>query len=116
MKLYVASNATACNVLKVITEPLVLEPLQETTYYYVLQYVGNSKVRRFLRYVTDSSALVVDEVSVTLNGLSGRSCRLIAHTCSSTLELFVTYSTYFDFSIDFKAVLDNGRSVKQYLS
>ena len=67
MKLYLASNATAHNVLSVIMEPLVLEPLQETTYYYLLQYVGNmsnSEVRRFLRYVTGSSALVIDEIII----------------------------------------------------
>ena len=51
--------------MKVIKESLVLEPLQEITYYYLLQYVGNmsnSEVRRFLRYVTGNLSLVVDKI------------------------------------------------------
>ena len=101
-----AINATAYNALKVIKEPLVLEPLQETTYGY--QYVGNmcnAEVRNFLRFVTGSSALVVDEIKITFNGLSGISRRPIAHTCSCTLELPTSYSTYLEFAREFDAIL-----------
>ena len=98
----------AYNVLKVIKEPAVLEPLQETTYGYLLQYIGNMRnagVRDFLRFVTGSSALVVDEIKVTFNGLSGLSRRPIAHTCSCTLELPISYATYLDFAQEFDAIL-----------
>ena len=110
MEVYLASNATAYNALKVIKEPLVLdpEPLQETTYGYLLQYVGNmrnAEVRNFLRFVTGSSALVVDEIKITFNGLSGVSRRPIAHTCSCTLELSTSYSTYLEFAQEFDAIL-----------
>jgi hypothetical protein len=54
MEVYLASSATAFNALKVIQEPLIVEPLQETTYGHLLQYVGNMRnadVRNFLRFV-----------------------------------------------------------------
>ena len=50
-----------------LKEPLLLQPLQETTYGYLLQYVGNmrnAEVRDFLLFVTGSSALVIDEIKV----------------------------------------------------
>ena len=106
-EVYLASNTTAYNALKVIKEPRVLEPLQETTYGY-LQYVGNmrnAKVRIFLRFITGSLALVVDEIKITLNGLSGVSRRPIAHTCSCILELPSSYSTYLEFAQEFDAIL-----------
>ena len=71
MQVYLASSATAHNVLGVIKEPEVLQPLQETNYSYLLQYIGNMsnrEVRLFLRDITGSSALVVDEIRVTFNG------------------------------------------------
>ena len=108
MQVYLASNAMAYNVLKVIKEPLVLEPLQEPTYGYLHQYVGNmhnADVRNFLRFITSSSALVVDEIKVTFNGLSGLSRRPIAYTCSCTLELPVSYATYLEFAQEFDSVL-----------
>ena len=107
MQVYLASSATAHNVLKVIKEPEVLQP---TAYGYLLQYVGNMsvrEVRHFLRFVTGSSALVVDEIRVTFNGLTGIARRPIAHTCSCTLELPVSYSTYLEFSQEFNAILNS---------
>ena len=65
----------------------------------------NAEVRNFLRFVTGSSALVVDEIKVTFNGLSGLCRRPIAHTCSCTLELPASYSTYLEFAQEFDAIL-----------
>ena len=67
MQVYLASNSTAYNVLKVIKEPLVLQPLQKTVYGYLLQYIGNmrnTEVRNFLRFITGSFALVVDGIDI----------------------------------------------------
>lgn len=83
MQLYLASSATAHDVLQVIKEPEVLLPFQETTFSF-LQFVITCEVRHFLRYATGSSALVVDETRVT-NGLTGLACRPIAHTTTSLL-------------------------------
>ena len=110
MKVYLSSSPTAHNVLKVIKEPPVLQPLQETSYGYLLQFVGNMsnrEVRHFLRYVTGSSALVVDEIRIVFNGLTGIARRPIAHTCSCTLELPVSYNTYLEFSQEFSAILNS---------
>ena len=63
----------------------------------------NAEVRNFLRFVTGSSTLV-DEIKVTFNGLSGLSRRPIAHTCSCTLELPVSYATYLEFAQEFDAI------------
>ena len=65
----------------------------------------NAEVRNFLGFVTGSSALVIDEIKVTFNGLSGLSRRPIAHTCSSTLELPVSYATYLEFAQEFDFIL-----------
>ena len=67
----------------------------------------NIEVRDFLRFVTGSSALIVDEISVTFNGLSGFSRRPIAHTCSSMLELSTTYETLNEFSQKFDTRLSS---------
>lgn len=67
----------------------------------------NAEVQDFLRFVTGSSALVVDEIKVTFNGLSGLTRRPITHTCSSTLELPVSYATYLEFAEEFDSILTN---------
>ena len=47
MDVYLASSATAHNVLKVLKEPEVLQPLQETTYSCLLMFVGNMRNQKF---------------------------------------------------------------------
>lgn len=77
---------------------------------YLLQYVGNmqkDKIRDFLRFVTGSSALVVDTITVTFNALSGLCRRPIPHTCSCTLELPVSYATLVEFSKEFDTLLSS---------
>lgn len=99
---YVASNATASTVLStVLCEPIFKNSSEESAYGYLVQYIGNLRedgVRDFLRFVTGSSALVVDDIYITFNGLGGLSRWPIAHTCSSTLELSTTFATYIEFS------------------
>ncbi len=54
---------------------------------YVLLMVGNMQIehlRRFMRFVTGSSA---GQITVTFNGLSGLGRRPIAYTCDCSLEL-----------------------------
>lgn len=96
INIYSALHATPSRVLKVLKEPLVMNSAQARVFGYLLQFVGNMKaaeVRRFVRFVTGSSALVVDEINVDFNHLSGLSRRPIAHTCASTLELPTSYTT-----------------------
>ena len=107
---YYSLHATPDKVLKVIKEPQYMSMSEQTVFGYLLRYVGNMKVeevRRFLRFVTGSSALTVEEIKVQFNSLSGLSRRPIAHTCASSLELSTTYSTCIEFCEEFTAILSN---------
>ena len=113
LQIYKASNSSASNVLQVLEEPPFSDELQSSIYGYLLQYIGNMQphdVRKFLRFVTGSSALIVDKISITFNGLSGVARRPIAHTCSCVLELPVSYSTYIEFSCEFDQILSSEMS------
>lgn len=110
LEVYLKCTPTAASVLKVIKEPNQLNDAQSTVFNYLLQYVGNmqrDKIRDFLRFVTGSSALVVDTITVTFNALSGLCRRPIPHTCSCTLELPVSYATLVEFSKEFDALLSS---------
>ena len=70
---------------------------QARVFGYLTQFVGNMKVeevRRFLRFVTGSSALVVNEIKIEFNNLAGLNRRPIAHTCASSLQLPTSYTTF----------------------
>ncbi len=110
LQVYLRATATASRVLGIIKEPPLLDAAQSMVYGYLQQYVGNMKdgeVRNFLRFVTGSSALIVDDIKITFNGLSGLSRRPIAHTCSSILELPTAYETFVEFSKEFDALLSS---------
>lgn len=110
LNVYNASNATASAVLNIIREPHCKNNSEESAYNYLIQYVGNLRedgLRNFLRFVTGSSALVVDDLFVNFNALDGIARRPIAHTCSCTLDLPTTYSTFLEFSHDFNELLSS---------
>ena len=107
---YYALHATAAKVLKVIKEPEFMDPSQSRIFGYLTQFIGNmkvDKVKRFLRFVTGSSALVVKEISVGFNTLSGLNRRPIAHTCASSIQLSTSYTTCVEFCEELEAVLTN---------
>ena len=63
--MYYSLHATPEKVLKVIKEPEYKSMSEHTVFGYLLRYVGNMKVeevRKFLRFVTGSSALTVEEI------------------------------------------------------
>ena len=68
------------------------------------------ELRRFLRFITGSSALLTKEISVTFNSNSGKGRNPIAHTCGCVLELPSTFFSYLDFEAEFTAVLENEHS------
>lgn len=110
LKVYLRATASVSSVLGIIIEPPLMDASQSVVYGYLRKYVGNmknSEVRDFLRFVTGSSALIVDEISVTFNGLSGLSRRPVAHTCTPMLELPTTYETLVEFSQEFDALLSS---------
>ena len=84
---------------KVLKEPIVMNSAQARVFGYLLQFVDNMKteeVRRFVRFVTGSSALVVDKINVNFNHLSG-----LSHTCASTLELPTSCTICLEFCEEF---------------
>lgn len=110
LKVYIASTPTAASILNVISEPSVMDAAETTVFGYLNRYVGNMRnkeVRNFLRFVTGSSALVVDKINIRFNGLSGLSRRPIAHTCGCMLELPTSYATSLEFSMEFDSVLSS---------
>jgi len=93
---YLALCATPAKVLAILEEPERVNLCQLRVMGYLQRFVGNMKneVRRFLRFTTGSSVLVVNRISVTFNNLSGLARRPIAHTYGSVFELPSTYVIY----------------------
>lgn len=65
------------------------------------------EVKKFLRYVTGSTVLIKENLTISFNALSGLARRPIAHTCSYILELSHTYPTYVEFEQEFSSILNN---------
>jgi hypothetical protein len=109
-KLYRALAATPSEVLQQhIKEPQVMELAEQRILDYLFQFIGQVKtdeLQLFLRFCTASSVCIDKPLSITFNGLYGLERRPIAHTCSCLLELSRTYSTYAEFSGEFKAVFE----------
>lgn len=97
-------------ILEQIVEPFFANEHEERVFGYLQQYIGEMKVveaKRFLRFVTGSSALTGDKISISFNALVGAARQPIAHTCSNTLEIPYTYNTFLDFSEEFSTLLSN---------
>lgn len=97
-------------VLETLIEPDFRNENERRVFTYLQQFVGEMKVteaRRFLRFVTGSSVLTCENITVYFNALVGAERRPIAHTCSNELELPYTYGTYLELVEEFTAVLDN---------
>lgn len=109
-QLYRALGAKAEAILEALSsnEPVFYNECEQRVYGYLYQYIScmsAEELRRFLRFVTGSSALTGEGLNITFNSLQGISRRPIAHTCSNTLELPTSYSTYLDFVNEFRAIL-----------
>ena len=108
--LYLALNATPQQVLSILQEPDVENEHEARVFGYLKKFIGNMKneeVCRFLRFITGSSVLLPDGITVCFNSNSGMIRGPIAHTCSSLLELPTTYLTYVDFEYEFQAILSS---------
>ena len=109
--LYLALSANVKQVLKAIAEPVFLNKNEERIFQYLQQYVESmepEELRRFLRFVTGSSTLTCEGINVCFNSTQGLARRPIAHTCSCTVELPVTYVTYLEFLNEFRSILMSG--------
>ena len=52
---------------------------------------------RFLRFATGSDSLGVPTIAVQFTSLAGLQRRIVAHTCTATLDVPVTYASYREF-------------------
>lgn len=103
----IAMTASPMKVLEKINEPSFSNVNERRVFMYLQQYIGGMKVdevKKFLRFVTGSSVLTSEDISITFNALSGMARRPIAHTYSNLLELPYTYSEFVD---EFSALLNN---------
>ncbi len=107
-ELYKALNATPTTVLGLIEEPEFETKAESNVFYYLTSFIGNCKqeeLRSFLRFVTGSSVVIDNPITITFNTLSGIAKRPIRHTCDCVLELPATYSTFMEFEQDFNSIL-----------
>lgn len=107
---YTSLTASPSKVLEKIMEPLFNNPNEQRIFMYLQQYIGEMKlddVKRFVRFITGSSVLTNEDISISFNALTGASRRPIAHTCSNSLELPYTYNTFLEFVEEFSTLLNN---------
>ena len=84
--------------------------VEERVFTYLQQFIASMNqdmLRRFLRFVTGSSVFTANEITVIYNSSSGLARCPIAHTCTCTLELPVSYETYGIFVHEFEAILSD---------
>ena len=94
--LWSSLSASPQKVLEKIQEPMFKNPSEEHIFNYLIQYVGGMKIeeaQKFLRFVTGSTVLREEDISISFNALTGLARRPIAHSCGHVLELSSTYST-----------------------
>ena len=96
MHLYKAKSPTGRKVAALIqVEPTnnsqsnVVEYLQRA-----IRSFFEDLLMRFLRFATGSDSLGVPNISVQFTSLAGLQRRIIAHTCTATLDVPVTYANY----------------------
>ncbi len=93
--IYTSSNVSQASVLKMITDDQdYLNANEERIHGYLKSLIGNLSnidLRNFVRFVTGSSVLLNNKITVSFNSLGGLARRPIAHTCSYILELSTTY-------------------------
>ena len=113
-KLYSLVAAMGADPSKVI-EALFSETkseAEERVFTYVQQFIvsmNEDMLRRFLRFVTGSSVFTANEITIIYSNSSGLARCPIAHTCTYTLELPVSYETYGIFVCEFEAVLSDSQ-------
>ena len=69
--------------------------------------LDESKLATFLRFTTASDVLVTDTLTLSFTNNEGFQRRPVAHTCSYTLELPSTYSSFCEFREEFMAILNS---------
>lgn len=108
LSFYKAQSVCPSMVLKMVKEAEGQNATQERIWGYLRQFIGNmasDELHMFLRFTTGSSVCSALTIQVQFNMLSGASRWPIAHTCTPSLELSATYSTYTEFVSEFRSCM-----------
>ena len=87
-------------------DPECVNPAQERIYGYLRDFIGNL-TRKFLRFTTGSAVLSSLPLKVIFNSITELARRPMAHTCNSTIELSVDYTSFNDFFEEIMAVISD---------
>ena len=93
-----------------IREPDTMNGAEERVYSYLINFVGSLKsedLQGFLRFVTGSSVMLPNDITVIFNAATGLSRAITSHTCNSTIVIPTTYVTYPDFASEFHSILQS---------
>ena len=108
--LYKSLTANHEEVIKMIREPDTMNGAEERVYGYLINFVGSLKpedLQGFLRFVTGSSVMLPNDITVGFNAATGLSRAITSHTCNSTIVIPTTYVTYPDFASEFHSILQS---------
>lgn len=108
--LYKAQSVSTEMVLKMLEEAEGANQSEERVLSYLRQFVGNmglDELRDFLRFVTGSSACSSLPITVCFNTVIGAARRPIVHTCTPSLVLSTTYTSYQEFVNEFRSCLSS---------
>ena len=108
--LYKSLTANHEEVIKMIREPDTMNGAEERVYSYLINFVGSLKsedLQGFLRFVTGSSVMLPNDITVIFNAATGLSRAITSHTCNSTIVIPTTYVTYPDFASEFHSILQS---------
>ena len=113
LQIYKALNATPQSVIGVLDVPDNIDANQSRVFGYLKTFIGNldnKDLRNCLRFITGSSVMIDQKITVSFNNTSGLCGSLISHliyTCSCILELSSTYLAYPEFAEEFFNVLSS---------
>ena len=109
LSVYEALTVSASKVLDAILEPVFHDSAEERIFGYLVQLIGNMshfELSAFLRFVTGSS-VACKSIKITFCSTGEFARRPVGHTCDSTLDLPISYTSYLEFSNEFRAVLSS---------
>ena len=108
-RIYCALSVSPAKVIKMLEDVPVNNKAEQRVLGYLHQYIGNisnEQLCDLLRFIT-GCGVCIGPISVMFNGLDGFERRPMSHTCSNTLDLPSTYSTYMEFKHEFDLILKN---------
>ena len=108
-QIYCALSVSPAKVIKMLEDVSVETKAQEKVLGYFRQYIGNitnEQLCILLRFVT-GCGVCTGPLAVTFNRLDGFKRRPVSHTCSNTLELPSTYTSYIELKREFDCILND---------